>query len=696
MWVSGGAGIAYYNPNKTKFNRFFSGFPVAISIDNNNNLYLGTSKGLWVINNKGKSERRILYNDKPASTQAHNLVMSINSTIPGFLLIGFESDLYEYNIIKHTFTKYPGRKGRFRIWDILVDREGLIWLAPMTEIVILDSEKNEIASIKHTEDPSSLTGGFVTVLLEDRSGVIWAGTTSGLNKIMVTRHVQGLVPSFNISHYKNIRNEPNSLSGNSITSMYEDMEGTLWIGTQSGLNKFDKNTDKFTRYTDSNGLPDNSVRGILQDNYGNLWVSTVKGLTRFNPVTEEFRNYGTADGLPNIFLRNSCLKSESGELYFGSESGIISFYPENIKENPHVPQVVITSFKVFNKEAALPKSILETEEISLSFRENFFSFEFSALDFTIPSKNQYAYMLEGIDKEWIKTTASKREANYTNIDPGEYVFRVKGSNNDRVWNEKAKSIKIIIIPPWWLTWWAKGFYVLIVVGFLGFVRHRKLSKIRSEMKQQSDFTKQLIESQEQERKRIAGELHDSLGQNLLMIKNKAILSLKEKGLNERTHESFNEISELTSLTLADVRAISYNLRPSELDRIGLTKTIEALIERVEKSTSLKFICELDELDGIFSPENEIIIYRILQECINNIIKHSGASEVQFVIKKTQSVVSIVIKDNGTGFEFKNAELKGGFGLKGISERVNLLKGNINTESKAGAGTRTTITLPVNT
>jgi signal transduction histidine kinase len=159
-------------------------------------------------------------------------------------------------------------------------------------------------------------------------------------------------------------------------------------------------------------------------------------------------------------------------------------------------------------------------------------------------------------------------------------------------------------------------------------------------------------------------------------------------------ESFNEISELTSLTISDVRAISYNLRPYELDRIGLIKTIESLIERAEKSTSIKFVISLDDIEGVFPSEYDIIVYRIMQECINNIVKHSEANEVNVVIRKNVSSVEISIKDDGKGFEIANAGVKGGFGLKGMSERVNLLKGKIRIESKPGIGTTITITIPV--
>jgi ligand-binding sensor domain-containing protein len=359
MWLGTGGGITYYNPNKTKFDRFFNeGAVWTINTDSFNNLYIGTTKnGLWVLDSNRANQRRILYNDKPASTRAHNFAVSINSDIADNLLIGFERDFYKYNIINRTSTKYPAKEGRFRIWDILIDSRGLIWLAPMTEIVILDKEMKEMASVTHTDDQSSLSEGYVTVLLESKSGVIWAGTSSGLNKIEIKNLAKESDPEFNITRYKNISNDSNSISGNNITCLYEDNNGTLWVGTQNGLNKLIQNFEKFNRYTETEGLPENSVQGILEDDSGNLWISTDKFLTKFNPYSETFTNYSTSDGLPNKFLTKSCHKSKKGEMFFGTENGVIAFYPEYIKENPHVPPLVITSFKVFNKQAVIPKSI---------------------------------------------------------------------------------------------------------------------------------------------------------------------------------------------------------------------------------------------------------------------------------------------------------------------------------------------------
>jgi PAS domain-containing protein len=247
----------------------------------------------------------------------------------------------------------------------------------------------------------------------------------------------------------------------------------------------------FIHYTEADGLPNNFIYGILEDDEGNLWLSTNKGISRFNPETETFRNYDLADGLQsNEFNRNAYYKSRQGELFFGGIKGLNYFFPHQIKDNPYIPPVVITDFRIFNESISpnmvpmkggsaktigarsvwpLQKDIKETNEIMLSYADKVFSFEFVALDYTAPEKNRYEYIMEGFDEDWVHA-GTKREATYTNLDHGEYTFRVKGSNNDGVWNEDGTSLRITIVPPYWQTWWFRTACIiaLFALAFTGY------------------------------------------------------------------------------------------------------------------------------------------------------------------------------------------------------------------------------------
>jgi DNA-binding NtrC family response regulator len=249
------------------------------------------------------------------------------------------------------------------------------------------------------------------------------------------------------------------------------------LGTWGGgLNRFDIKTKKVKHFTTDDGLPSNAIYGILEDEKGNLWLSSNNGISRFNPQTKLINNYNIKDGLQNNeFNGGSYFISNSGEMFFGGINGFNSFFPKNIKDNTFVPPTVITSFRKFNKEVKFNKPIYSIDKIDLSYEDYVFSFEFASLDFSAPEKNVYAYKMEGLDKNWIYANSSRRFVTYTTLPPGEYVFRVKGSNSDGVWNETGTSINIIIHPPFWMTWWFRGL-ILFLIALAVYLLYKKRVK----------------------------------------------------------------------------------------------------------------------------------------------------------------------------------------------------------------------------
>ena len=344
-----------------------------------------------------------------------------------------------------------------------------------------------------------------------------------------------------------------------------------------------------------------------------------------------------------------------------------------------------------------PLQIINTQKklISISYKENFFSFDYAALDYTIPEKNQHAYMLEGIDKEW-NNVGNIRTANYTDIEPGEYTFRVKGSNNDGVWNEEGASVKLIITPPWWQTWWFKSCGAAVIFMTVGFGYKKRVSKLKKEKTAQEEFSRRLIESQEEERKRIASALHDTIAHDILLTKSKALLALRNPDDNENLKNALNEISDMSSETINDVRGISYNLHPHQLERLGFSEAIESIIKDVSRASDIEFNVKVDNVDDVISKEAEINLYRVIQEGINNIIKHSKATEAELKVIRLEDQIIITISDNGIGLasDKKSSEnRKHGFGLSGIAERVKILKGEFKVESEGNSGTVLRISIP---
>ena len=275
-------------------------------------------------------------------------------------------------------------------------------------------------------------------------------------------------------------------------AIHEDRTGTLWVGTFDGLYRYNRQSGAFTRYTESQGLPSSSIRCIQEDGVGRLWLSTQKGISRFDPKLESFRNYDVSDGLQSNEFSDGCYQSRDGEIFFGGSNGFNAFFPENVRDNPYVPPVVITSFKIFNKpvpigaKSVLKKAIAYVDSLTLSYRDNVFSFEFAALSYANSHKNRYRYKLENFDRGWTEVGSKQRLATYTNLDPGRYVFRVQGSNSDGVWNEEGVSLPILITPPWYMENWFRVLSAAVFVALLWVAYQFRMWQLQRESKKLRD------------------------------------------------------------------------------------------------------------------------------------------------------------------------------------------------------------------
>ncbi len=361
--------------------------------------------------------------------------------------------------------------------------------------------------------------------------------------------------------------------------------------------------------------------------------------------------------------------------------------------------MVFTDFKVFDKsispsleEHRISQFISEEGEIHLSYKDAVFSLEFSALEFTNPAKNSYAYMMQGFDKNW-RYAGPGHEATYTNLDPGEYLFRVKASNNDGVWNESGASLKIFVAPPYWQAWWFRLFLIVSFASVGPILYFRRVATLKKEQAHQRDFARRLIESQELERKRIAGELHDSIGQDLLIIKNKLLLGLMENEGRDEPQSEVQQAVDYVARSLKNVREISRNLRPIQLDQLGLTAALESVVEVVSESSNIVADMKIDNVDGVLDKEGEISFFRIVQECLNNILKHSNATHFSVKVTRTKEAVVLKVEDSGKGMG-GDPSSKRGFGMTGMDERARILGGSLLIESTPGNGTTVFLSVPL--
>lgn len=450
-----GTGNFTHFVHRTGDKRSISGnYVLSVQEDNNKNLWVGTwGDGLTIIDKERKSFRH--YHHDPADT-----------------------------------TSLSGNN----VYAITTDRNASIWVGTYGDgLDLYDPAKNSFRRYKHEKtNTNSISSDRIHVLLSDRQGYLWIGTFDGGVDRFDKR--TGL-----FTHYQH-DDSANSLSSNSIYCIFEDSRGNLWIGTNNGLNLLDRKTGHFTNWSISEGLPNALIFGILEDRNGNLWISTNNGLSRLDLRNHSFKNFSMADGLQsNEFKAHSCFKGSSGKMYFGGVNGFNEFVPDSITEHSFDPPLVITGFQIFNKEvpisgdgvagSPLQKDIVETKKITLSYKSSVITIEFASLNYIIPEKKQYAYRLEGFDKKW-NDIGIRRTATYTNLDPGKYIFEVKGLNNDGRWSPVTASLELTITPPFWMTWWFRSLVAISLIGaIIAFykIRMRKIKQQKETLERQVEI-----------------------------------------------------------------------------------------------------------------------------------------------------------------------------------------------------------------
>jgi len=674
----------------------------AIFEDSDGELWIGTyGYGLNYLNRR--RQRMTTFRFRPADPQgiSSDRVTAVCQSNDGSIWVATTGGIDRYSKRSNVFTRVatrPNAQNGLRhqqVSTLFYDTEAdVLYVGYFSGgVSSYHPATNSFVHFRSTDtgtDP--LWGSAITVLYRTAEGDVWAGTFNGylFRKKRKEQHFERVRLPFEEAKH----------TEHAVYSMLQQRDSLIWFGTYGdGLYRLNTNRHVVRTFNERNSAVSNVLYAILPDGDGRLWMSTNKGLQRFDPASETVKSYDVLDGLQsNEFNQGAFFRSSSGEMFFGGVNGFNAFFPDSIQENTYVPPVYITEFKITNVPLRLPDPIPQGTTIEIPYAENFFSFSFVGLNYSSPEKNRYAYTLEGFDQNWNIVTAQQRYAGYTNLDPGRYVLRVRASNNDGYWNETGTWIAIIITPPFYLTWWFKGLSVIGIVSLAGLIYVRKISTLKREKAYQQEISSKILEKMEEERQRIARELHDSIGQEILFIKNKALLSLTRQN-HATVADDLTAISDTASKALKSVREISHNLRPPELDRLGLTETIRALLMKVRESTALVVTGELDHIDGLVPRELEINLVRIVQEAISNILKHARATECSIRIEKERNGIVMTIKDNGGGFtvdplpmtEIEKAE---GMGISGMLERTRMLNGTMTIHSAPGKGTTLEFVFPI--
>lgn len=640
---------------------------------------------IWIGNaglNRFKDGKFTYYPVKPPSQiseQPYSTIRSLFEDGAGRLLLGGAgTGLAFYQNGKFTYDVAVLPRAPLVMYQ---DRQGAFWLGFNGELI---REKN---GVKERFDSKDGLQGYVQQIYEDRRGRLWICTYSGL-----AEYVEGRLRFYT---------ESDGLSSNHIRAIYEDSDGVLWLGTyDGGLNRL--KDGRFTRYTTAEGMFSNGVFSILEDGRGNFWMGSNQGIHRVRKQQlNEFADgkvaridaisYGKADGMLSTECNGgrypSALKSRDGRLWFPTLDGVAVVDPEAVSFNPTPPPVVIES-------ATLDRESLDFRHpIAIHPGQAQLEIAYAGLSFIKPEHVRFKYRMEGLDRDWVEA-GNRRVAYFSHLPAGHYTFHVIAANSDGVWNETGATLAVTVYPPFWQTQWFLGLVVLSVLTLAALLYRARIRKLKQAQVAQEAFARQLLASQEGERKRIAAELHDGLGQNLLVIKNWAVLAGRALESESKARAPIEEVTLAAARSIEEVREIAHNLRPYHLDEIGLADAVAAMVERVAEASSIHFTMEMDSLDDRLSPEVEINLYRVIQECLNNIVKHAQATAVALSIRRNAQSLVVVIKDNGRGFDLAHvlSRKDRGFGLAGLAERVRLLGGKETIQSEPNLGTTITITL----
>jgi signal transduction histidine kinase/ligand-binding sensor domain-containing protein len=737
LWIgTSGGGINYYNPKKDNFKLFRHNSSNPKSLSNNITLcfyedhegliWIGTDGGGLNRYNPATGEFTVFkHNDSDPFSISGNIVSCLTEDSNHDIWIGtWDAELnrfdrktgrfYHYTPEKNNASSVSGRT----VWNILRDHNSLIWLGVFqVGIDILDINKGVIEKFRtDVNNPAALSNSVLRIFYEDSEKNMWITTAQGLN----------------FYDRKNNAFKVINFPDNDIEAFLRDSEGNLWVGSHaSGIYYCKPDGTLIKRYTTDDGLTGNSIRTIVEDNSGIFWISTSSGISRFDRKTGELRNYSERDGLQgDEFLRQSFLKTRKGEIFFGGYNGFNSFFPDSLKNNDFIPPVYISDFQIFNKpvkfgspEDAFSTHISETREIKLTWKQSVFSFSFNAVNYTFPEKNLYAYIMDGFETDWNYTDASRRYVTYTNLDQGEYTFKVRASNNDGIWNEQEVSLKVIILPPWWSTWWfriilfSSLILIFISISFSRVINLKKqklllektvalkttelhelnaskdkfFSIIAHDLKNPfntiigfSDILKGQLSARDYENsEKYAAMINVSAVQTLMLLENLLAWANSQRGKIVYTPKQLN----MSDLIQEEVFAMK-DLASSKNINI-LTSFFGDLLITVDRNMIKTIVRNLITNAIKFTPRNGIVKVNAMQaeKSVEISVSDSGVGMTSYTISKLFKI------DGNLSTPGTEMEKGTGLGLVLCKEFVNKHNGKIWVESEPGHGTIVKVLLP---
>ncbi len=759
LWIGTfNGGINMYNHNKKAFlhytqisnnkNSLSHKAVLTFCEDSNHKIWIGTDGGGLNLFDP-VNQNFLAYRHVPGDPSSLNsdVVTSILQDRSGKLWVGtYSGGLHLYNPVSGRFKSYqhnpadPNSLGSNLVWTLYEDKSGNFWIGTLNGLYLFDREKETFRHYKpeYHEGSNPQQAAKATGILEDSRGNFWV-SGSGLSRF--DRITGRFFP---------VKNQ--ALENYDVRDLYEDAAGNIWIALDGGgLICYNLDHNSFTSYTSHDGLPNDAIHCIIEDDHHEFWLSTNKGISRFNPADGSFRNYDISDGLQsNQFSYAAGLKASTGEIYFGGVNGFNVFYPDSIKDNPYIPQIEITDLKIMNKpvEIGTKNSVLKadisvTKAITLTHSQSVVTFEFTALNYTSPEKNLYKYKMEGFDHDW-NEVGTKRTATYTNLDPGKYIFRVKGSNNDGKWNDEGAFLEVNVLPPYWKTFWAFLVYTFILLLML--YSYRNYS-IRQQMLKNAiilkDIEKSKVEEVNQLKIRFFTNISHEFRTPLTLIigpLDKLLSIVKDADIHNQLAIMRKSAGRLLNLVneLMEFRKIETGhllLKVSRGDIISFIKDIKSAFEElaVRHSIHFTFRSNVDTLEAYFDMEK---LDKIISNLLSNAFKctpdkghiqvrvlaappaeepdNQAAMNYNFGIPLKDNYIEISVKDSGPGIEperlpqifdrfyqvtgnekaIRNIEQQGtGIGLDLTKDLVLLHHGQIAVRTRQGRGSQFIIRIP---
>lgn len=708
-------------------------------IDRSGITWLGTvDRGVLKVERIGGTFATYLAGEDPAV-----VIGGIAEDPSGIVWLGSTKGLLRFDPLGDSLRRYthdprnPRSLSSDDVGPVLADRGGDIWVgAGGGGVDVLDPVSGSIRHLpSDPSDSGALSSPFVGALAESGEGNIWVGThEGGLNEWVAARNrfrrhtpedrrfafasvVDGIVidgegvlwyimRGAGLVSYNSLTGvtvphtgapppyaPPITLGTIGLTALAIDRGGTIWVGSNAGLIRFDRRTGASRAVTEQDGLASNLITGIEEDGRGFLWLSTTKGITRYDPRGGSIRNFDAADGVGfGASIRPTGCTTRAGEMYFGGNRGFVRFHPDSIRNNSFVPPVVLTGFKKFGRDVPLDTVIAERQSLLLSHDDNVVTFEFAALNYRSVEKNQYAFKLEGFDREWIHI-GTQRSATYTNLPGGEYEFRVRASNNDGVWNDEGASIRVIVAPPFWETWWFRSLVVLALLvtvgGTIRRIEMRKLQRRIAQLEQERVL--------ERERARISRDMHDEVGSSLSEI---AILSelAKKDGVGSlRGARHIDQISERAAEVIDSLGQIIWAMNPRNDPLENLVGHLRHYAR--EYLTGAGVGCRFDVPETLpayrLPPEARRNVFLVVKEALHNVAKHAGAATVTLGVALRGKDLEISVADDGRGFTPGTTRQEGN-GLLNMQKRAGEVGGRLDVASAPGVGTRVVLIVSVDT